>query len=744
MKKIFFILVIFYLLINNFVLASNSDVIVKVYKFDSSELNFIFENNELIDIDGAIEKGDNGLFYKNIKIYYDSNLDFIKYDIFENKQEVSISIKKERESLTNTKYYKTEEISNNIQFIGAFNKQDKKFLLFKYYPIIFSENVNKGILLKNFEIKIYFKPKHQTYSYRKISQNETYLIIGKREFENQIKFFIDYKKSKGLNVIYKSLEDFFDNSGLGINYKIRNFLIENYQKMKIKYLFLIGNEKDIPPFKIYPYPDNEFIYTDFFYGELTSNLDYDKDKREGEPEDDKIDFYSEILVGRLPIIDINIIINILQRSINFEKLNDKKRILSLGAIWNFEEDLSTPLTDGAESLKIIYNETSLNRGFSNVLLAEKESLKHSTFGDDKLEYNNFIKYINEYKPSLILWQGHGYIDSTFRRIWHEDSNMNNLFDEGEDKYILFVDKNILNSIDKEYPSIVFMGSCDNMKGLSGSLAYDFIENYSVGVVAATDTAWYGIGWKNLTGGWLQSIMYKFSEYLSNEESISSSVIKSKEFYFENFIYPSQKFERYANIYVFNIFGDPEISLKKEKKYLSTNSVTAKTNEIFKIDFNLNIKVNNAKGSIEYNPEFIKLLKIVGDGVNYSIVVDGKIIFKVDNIKSDKLFSMIFFGKKEGELKISLININFNNGEIILDNFESDKIFIIKRAYPVWDINQDGICYVEDFIEFSKAFGSYYGDLNYNSFCDFNMDGKVDGLDLIDFSIHFSENYKGGQ
>ncbi|MGQ9845539.1 MAG: hypothetical protein ACUVQN_04950, partial [Caldisericia bacterium] len=142
MKKIFFILVIFYLLINNFVLASNSDDIVKVYKFDSSELNFIFENNELIDINGAIEKGDNGLFYKNIKIYYDSNLDFIKYDIFENKQEVSISIKKDIESLTNTKYYKTEEISSNIQFIGAFNKQDKKFLLFKYYPIIFLENIN--------------------------------------------------------------------------------------------------------------------------------------------------------------------------------------------------------------------------------------------------------------------------------------------------------------------------------------------------------------------------------------------------------------------------------------------------------------------------------------------------------------------------------------------------------------------------------------------------------------------------
>jgi len=181
----------------------------------------------------------------------------------------------------------------------------------------------------------------------------------------------------------------------------------------------------------------------------------------------------------------------------------------------------------------------------------------------------------------------------------------------------------------------------------------------------------------------------------------------------------------------------------EKKYISTNSVTAKTNEIFKIDFNLNIKVNNARGSIEYDPEYIKLLKMDGNEINYSMVVDGKIIFKVDNIKSDKLFSMIFFGKKGGELNITLININFNNGEIILESFASEKIYILKRNYPVWDINQDGICYVDDFIEFSKAFGSYFGYKNYNSFCDFNMDGKIDGLDLIDFSIHFGESYKGG-
>ncbi len=742
MKKIFFITIILILLSTNFVFSK--DEIIRNYKFDSSEFNLIFENNKLIDINNDIfEKGEFGLPYKNIKIFYESNLEFVDYEIKENKKEISINIKIEPEILTNASYYRTEKLMKNFQFIGNFKKGNENFILFKYYPVIFSENFSQGIFFENFEIIVRFKPEYFTYKYENLSLNETYLIIGKKEIETSIKFFTDYKKNKGFNVVYKPLNDFYDSLNLGINYKIRSFLTENYQKLKIKYLLLIGDEKDIPPFKVFTYPTDDFVYSDFFFGELTSNLDYDKDKREGEPEDDKIDFYSEIMVGRIPSSNINNVITILQRSIDFEKFNDKNRVLSAGAIWNFEENILMPLTDGAESLKIIFDETFMKSGFSNILLAEKEGLKFSNFGDDKLDYDNFIKYTNEYKPSVILWQGHGYIDSTFRKIWLNDLNMNNYFDEGEDKQILFVDKNSLSSIKNQYPSIVFMGSCDNMKGYSNSLASDFINNYGVGAIAATDTSWYGIGWNSLNSGWFQSIMYKFSEYLSKDETISSSLVKSKEYYFENFMYSSQKYERYANIYVFNVFGDPEISLKMEKKYISTNSVTAKTNEIFKIDFNLNIKVNNARGSIEYDPEYIKLLKMDGNEINYSIVVDGKIIFKVDNIKSDKLFSMIFFGKKEGEINIKLININFNNGEIILENFESDKIFILKRNYPVWDINQDGICYVEDFIEFSKTFGSYFGNENYNSFCDFNMDGKIDGLDLLDFSIHFSENYKGG-
>ncbi len=129
------------------------------------------------------------------------------------------------------------------------------------------------------------------------------------------------------------------------------------------------------------------------------------------------------------------------------------------------------------------------------------------------------------------------------------------------------------------------------------------------VIAATDTAYYGIGWSGFNGGWLQSLMYTFSDYLKDENSVSFSLSKAKELYFEKFISSVQIEESFANIYIFNIFGPPEINLKTQNQIIKSNSAIAKENQIIKIDFKIINNFNTIKGLIEFDKDYIKLLKI---------------------------------------------------------------------------------------------------------------------------------------
>jgi hypothetical protein len=708
------------------------------------EKNYIFKEDFIlkfkdgfIEIESKLDKDLTGLPYKNIKINYENDLEFTTFEIiYKDFKNYNLTFNFDFK-LTQSEINISNLPRENVKFTGNYEKTNEKFLLFKYYPLIFLNNSNEIKILKEFEIRVKFKRIKTLQSYKRNSQNRTYLIIGKDEIKNSIDFFIKRKEESGFNVVYRPLEEFILKGG-DLKTIIRNYLKENYQKLNITHLLLIGNSSEIPYFKVYPYKNN-FVLTDFFYGELTSEIDFDKDGKLGEPIEDKIDFYSEIEVGRIPSSEINFVKNVLERTTSFEKIQSKKQILLLGAIWNFNTS-NLPFTDGGRSLKVIFDDTFGKKDYSNALLVERDGVKKSDASNIPLSYENFIFYQNSLKPSLILWQGHGYINATFRKIWFEDLNKNNIFEEKEGKEVKFVDQDSINSFNRNYPSIVFMGSCDNMKGIENSLAYYFIKDYAVSVIAATDTAYYGINWKAYYDGWLQTLMYSFSDNLKDEKTVAGSLNIAKENYFENFISSIQIEESFANLYVFNIFGDPSISLKTENKIIKSNSAIAIEGQMINIRFETIEKFRNIRGTIEFDNEILKIFKIYSKNVlNYNLIQDNKIIFKIDNILDKQIFSILFFAKKEGETKIILRGIVVDNINFY-DLIESESIIIIKRNYSKYDLNENGIVDGEDLIEFATFFGSYYGDMNYKDICDFNMDGKIDGLDLIEFSINFGKNF----
>ncbi|RLD14264.1 MAG: hypothetical protein DRI28_03970 [Caldiserica bacterium] len=748
MKKYLIFIATMFLLLNFARPVSSYESLIIERRFSTPEISFKYVDGR---IEGLISKEKIeppfSLPFVNIKIPISQNLEFKGFSVEDTiSKNLKMSLAKKVFSVTLTKLqYSLPE--DNILFIGRFRKRNESFLLFKYYPIVYNEKTRVAKWLIKFKLRIFLQKKFTLYREQKTSDHPVYLIIGKKDLKERIKFFIDYKEENSFNVVFKPLEDF---EGENVEENIRNYLKENYENMNIKYLLLIGTTEEIPMFTVFPHPNGEDlpVETDFFYGELDSNINFDNDNYPGEPEEDKIDFYSEIGVGRIPENNIDTIVEILNRIITFEKLKNKSKVLLPGGFWNFKEKGifgDMPETDGAYSLKVIFDKTLESKGFAGTFLSEKEGIRASNVEGYPLTYENFIKYQKEVQPALILWQGHGIPQATFRKVWSEDKNKDGYFQNDEGQFIKFVDINSLSNMDTSIPSITFMGACDNMFDVEDSLAHIFLKFYSVSVIASTETAWYGLGWRDVEDGWLQSIMYKFSEKISSFYDVSESLNEAKEYYFENLIYPLQKYERYQNIYVFNILGDPSVSLKVPEEALNifSNQVETSVGRLFKLSFLSSKLISSIKGYIEYNSEVIKFFKIESSGtISFKKLSDGKIMFNLKDISKNNLFTVLFFAKKDGETSIDLTNIVINE-EIEIEKVNSEDIQITDREYPVWDVNLDGIVDGEDLIEFSNHFGFYYPDENYLDVVDFTMDGLIDGEDLIEFSNHFGETYKGG-
>jgi len=103
----------------------------------------------------------------------------------------------------------------------------------------------------------------------------------------------------------------------------------------------------------------------------------------------------------------------------------------------------------------------------------------------------------------------------------------------------------------------------------------------------------------------------------------------------------------------------------------------------------------------------------------------------------KIFGQVLFGGQP--VNKSLVGIQVNNpyGKAIMYR----TYFIYELELPSvieGDLNGDGYVDIFDAVIIAVAFGSEYGDLNYNLIADINKDGIVDIYDMVVVAIHFGE------
>ena len=131
-----------------------------------------------------------------------------------------------------------------------------------------------------------------------------YCVITNRELAPSFRRLIGWKRQKGYSAEVLCIEDILSSELVadgdkisGINDdagKLRWFLRDLYMRRNLDYALLAGDYKILP----IRYGLGGFIPTDLYFSDFNGNWDSNKNGKYGE-DTDKIDFYPEIVVGRL-------------------------------------------------------------------------------------------------------------------------------------------------------------------------------------------------------------------------------------------------------------------------------------------------------------------------------------------------------------------------------------------------------------------------------------------------------------
>jgi hypothetical protein len=327
-----------------------------------------------------------------------------------------------------------------------------------------------------------------------------YVIITLDSLTSSVTSLVDWEESKGrnVNVVTTSWID-TNYDGIDLQEKMRNFLREKYPSSEwgIEYLLLVGHYDDVPVRRTaqdmgYGQPE-----TDFYYAELSlpdsESWDSNENNQYGE-DSDAIDFYSEISVGRIPWSDPSIVESICNKTVSYEQNDDqsyKKNILLLGAF--FWAD-----TDNAELMEEIAGQSWMNDWTKTRMYEQSQSSYPS---DYDLGYDNVESDWSSNTYGFVNWAGHGSPTACYEYYPSQ----------------AFVDTDTCDSLNDDYPAIIFADACSNQDTDEFNLGQAMMQQGGVGYLGATKVAYGQPGWDSPYDGSSQSLDYFFTTKVTSGE-----------------------------------------------------------------------------------------------------------------------------------------------------------------------------------------------------------------------------------
>ena len=325
-----------------------------------------------------------------------------------------------------------------------------------------------------------------------------YVIITTEELTSKIDTLVEWEEAKGKNV-YVATTDWIDShyDGWDLAEKMRNFLRDKYpsDEWGILDVCMIGSYDDVPMRRTDPGPE-----TDYYYAELSKpdseSWDKDGDHRYGE-NSDPIDFHTEVNVGRIPWSNKNVVQHICEKSADFEQNNDpsyKKNILLIGTFF-------WPDTDNAVLMELKTNpeENPWMADWTRTTMYEEDQTSYPC--DYDVSYAEVEEVWSEGKYAFVNWAGHGSPTACFEYYPSQP----------------FVDTDTCNSLNDEFPGIVFACACSNSDTDHDNIGQMMMKQGAVGFLGATKVAYGYHGWNDPYDGASASLDYFFSTKCTSGE-----------------------------------------------------------------------------------------------------------------------------------------------------------------------------------------------------------------------------------
>jgi len=398
---------------------------------------------------------------------------------------------------------------------------------------------------------------------------------------SELSNFVNYlQNTRGFKVKVITETDYGTATGQQRAVNIRNWLKNNYAIMGIKYVLLIGNPDpddpssgsdsygDVPMMMCWPRrgasDSDKESPTDYFYADLTGNWDSDGDGYYGEYGQDNVDFTPEVYVGRIPVYSANYstLDAILRKTMNYASSGTgwRHRIMLPMAISNYanEDNSSWPRTDGLDLPKYVI-ENILPSGWSHYVLYERAGRdpvpETAPYYSAPLTRDNVV---NEWKNGygVVFWWAHGSIYGAWRKYWNSTDG-DNIPEGNEMAWVQFFSSSDASELNNSMPSFVYQCSCDNgYPENSNNLGYALLKNGAIATVSASRVSWYIVGYwqpRMLTDN--AEIGYRYVEKLIKDELSAGAAL-----YEAKAILPHNDGVWWMNLFDFNLYGDPSVSL----------------------------------------------------------------------------------------------------------------------------------------------------------------------------------------